>query len=165
MWAVIKINKNYLSFLKKEFINKLGKNVKFYAPKLKLKKFYKKKSLTKEISLLDDYLLCFHENFNKDSIISTLKYCKGLKYFLTDCVNSQEDIEKFINKCKIHEDNDGFLKSSFFEIQKNSKYEFTSGPFTNLVFSILYENKLYIKGLMGNSKITVLKEQNFFRPV
>ena len=53
------------------------------------------------------------------------------------------------------------FKNLHFEIQKNSKYEFTSGPFTNLVFSILYENKLYIKGLMGNSKITVFKEQNF----
>ncbi len=165
MWAVLKIDKNCSSFLKKEFREKLGNNVKFYAPKLKLKKFYSKRSLTKEVSLLGDYLLCFHKSFKEKSIVNTLKYCKGLKYFLTDFINSQEDIVKFVNKCKIHEDNDGFLKPTFFEIKKNLKYEFTSGPFTNLVFSILYENKLSIKALIGNYKITVSKEQNFFRPV
>ena len=30
-----------------------------FMPQSLVKKFYKKKSLTKEISLLDDYLLCF----------------------------------------------------------------------------------------------------------
>ena len=165
MWAVIKINKNCLSFLKKEFKDKLGNDVKYFYPKLKLKKFYKKKSLIKEISLLGDYILCFHEGFKKSSIINTLKYCKGLKYFLSDFANSQADIENFIVKCKKHEDNDGFLKPTFFEINKKIKFEFTSGPFTNLVFRVLYENKLSISALIGNYKITVSKEQNFFRPV
>ena len=65
------------------------------------------------MSLLGDYILCFHESFKKNSIINTLKYCKGLKYFLTDFSSSQEDIENFIIKCKKHEDNDGFLKPTF----------------------------------------------------
>ena len=99
------------------------------------------------------------------SIINTLKYCKGLKYFLTDFSSSQGEIENFIIKCKKHEDNDGFLKPTFFEINKNLIFEFTSGPFTNLVFKVLYENKLSINALIGNYKITVSKDQNFFRPV
>ena len=165
MEAVIKTEKKFISFLKKEFQNKLGKNVEYYSPKLKFKKFYKRKTLTKEISLLGDYLLCFHQDFKNKSIVNTLKYCKGLKYFLTDFINSQKEIEKFIIKCKKFEDGEGFVKPTFFEIKKNHNYEFASGPFTNLVFSILYENKLSINALMGNYRITASKERNFFRPV
>ena len=165
MWTVIKIDKKKISLLKQEIVEKIGKDVKFYAPKLKLKRYLKSRILIKENYLLGDYLLCFHKEFNKDSMLMLLKYCKGLKYFLTDFSSSQEDIENFIVKCKKHEDNDGFLKPTFFEINKNLKFEFTSGPFTNLVFRVLYENKLSINALIGNYKITVSKDQNFFRPV
>ena len=34
-----------------------------------------------------------------------------------------------------------------------------------MIFSVLKENRLSIKALMGNFKITVSKEENFFRPV
>ena len=42
-----------------------------------------------------------------------LKYSKGLKYFLTDFLGDQDEIEKFISKCKENEDENGFIKSSF----------------------------------------------------
>ena len=32
--------------------------------------------------LLGDYLLCHHNNFQLPNTIQTLKYCRGLKYFL-----------------------------------------------------------------------------------
>ena len=70
----------------------------------------------------------------------------------------------FISKCKKNEDDEGYIKPSFFDLKKNSKYQFSSGPFTNLVFRILDENKLSIKGLIGNFSVTVSKEQYFFRP-
>ena len=165
MWAVLKIDKNYISLLKKDFSQKIGNDVKFYSPKLKINKFYKKKSLKKEIMLLEDYLLCFHKDFSKKSMISNLRYCRGLKYFLTDFLKSQIEIENFISKCKKNEDDEGYIKPSFFDLKKNSKYQFSSGPFTNLVFRILDENKLSIKGLIGNFSVTVSKEQYFFRPV
>ena len=38
MWAVLKINKKNLESLKKDLCDKLGEDVKFYIPKLKLKK-------------------------------------------------------------------------------------------------------------------------------
>tara|TARA_B100000989_G_scaffold277153_1_gene237901 strand:+ start:2551 stop:3048 length:498 start_codon:yes stop_codon:yes gene_type:complete len=165
MWAVIKVNTKCLSSLKKEFREKLGNNVAYYSPKLRLKKFYKRKTSIKEIPLLGDYLLCFHESFKKSTIIDTLQYCKGLKYFLTNFVDTQSDIKKFIKNCKNNEDEDGFIKPSFFQIQKNLKYEFTSGPFANFVFSIVSENKLSFDALIDNYKITVSKKENFFRPV
>ena len=34
-----------------------------------------------------------------------------------------------------------------------------------MIFSVLKENRLSIKALMGNFNITVSKEENFFRPV
>jgi len=165
MWAVLKINKKNLELLKKDLCDKLGNDVKFYTPKLKLKKFLKRKTFIKEIFLLEDYLLCFHKDFVKSSVITSLKYCKGLKYFLADFLSAQKEIEKFINKCKENEDESGFIQSTFFEFKNKNKYEFISGPFTNMVFSIINENKLFISTLMGNYRTTVSKEENLFRPV
>ncbi len=165
MWAVIKFDKKNLANLKKEFFNRLGTDVKFYLPKLKLTKFLNKKIYTKETLLLGDYLLCFHKDFSKKVILSSLKYSKGLKYFLNDFLNSQTDIEKFIKKCKKNEDQDGFLKASFFNFKNKNKYEFMSGPFTNLIFMVLKENNVSVDALIGEYKITVSKENNLFRPV
>ena len=165
MWTVIKFDKKNLANLKKEFFNKLGKDVKFYLPKLKLNKFLNKKTYTREIFLLGDYLLCFHKDFSKSSILSSLKYSKGLKYFLNDFLSSQTDIEKFIKKCKINEDQNGFLKGTFFNFKNKNKFEFISGPFTNLMFMVLKENNVSIDALIGQYRITVSKENNLFRPV
>lgn len=165
MWAVLKVDKNNISTLKNEFLNKLGNDVKFYIPKLRLKRFLKSKISIKESFLLGDYLLCFHKDFSNYAAISSLKYCKGLKYFLTDLWASQKEIENFISRCKENEDRDGFIKQTFFEYKNKSKFEFVSGPFTNMIFSIMSENKLSIKALIGKYKISVSKEENLFRPI
>tara|TARA_B100000965_G_C19588752_1_gene757021 strand:+ start:1998 stop:2495 length:498 start_codon:yes stop_codon:yes gene_type:complete len=165
MWAVLKIDKKNLALLKNDFFKKLGKDVKFFMPKLKLKKFVKKKIYFKESFLLEDYMLCFHKDFSKKSVLTSLKYCKGLKYFLMDFLNSQKEIEKFISKCKENEDENGFLKSTFFDFANSKSYEFISGPFTNMIFSIINEKKLSIKALLGNYTIIVSKGENLFRPV
>ena len=165
MWTIIKIDKRKIDFLKKEFKEKLGNDVKFYMPKLRLKKFFKKKFFFKESLMLGDYLLCFHKDFSKKSVITSLKYSKGLKYFLYDFFNSQKDIENFISKCQENEDENGFIKQTFFEFKNKVKYEFISGPFSNLIFSILKENALSIDALIGKYKATVSKEENLYRPV
>ncbi len=165
MWAVLKVDKKNLSLLKYDFKRKLGNDVKFYIPKLHIKKFLNKKIYNKEISLLGDYLLCFHKDFSKTSVLTSLKYCKGLKYFLKDFFNSQNEIQKFIDKCKENENENGYIKPTFFEYKINSSFEFISGPFTNMIFKILYENKGSLKAFIGNYKFTVSKEQNLFRPV
>lgn len=165
MWTILKFDRNKILTLKKEFFDKVGKDVEFYTPKLKLKKYLKSKIYTRENYLLGDYLLCFHKNFSKNSVLTSLNYCKGLKYFLGNFVSSQKEIENFISKCKENEDQDGYIKQTFFDFRNKNKYEFISGPFTNLIFSILEENKNTIKALIGKYKMSVSKEENFFRPV
>lgn len=165
MWAILKFDKKNLEILKKDFYKKLGSDVKFYNPKLELKKTKKKKTFIKEISLLNDYLLCFHKDFSKKSVLTSLKYCRGLKYFLSDFLSSQKEIEKFIIKCKKNETSTGYILPSFFDYKKNESYEFISGPFTNFIFNIFKENKLSMYGVMGNYKITVSKNNYFFRSV
>ena len=129
-------------------------------------KFLKKKVCIKEVSLLGDYLLCFHKDFSKKSVLTSLKYCKGLKYFLTDFLNSQKEIQKFINKCKENENERGFIKSTFFEYKKNCNYEFISGPFTNMIFSIISEQKSKLKILVNNIVTTISKKSGYlYRPV
>ncbi len=165
MWAILKIDHRLIHHLKTEFLAKLGDDVKFYMPKLRIKKFIKQKVLLKESLMLGDYLLCYHKNFSDKSIFTSLKYSKGLKYFLSNFINSQKEIENFINKCKQNEDKDGYIKQTFFNFKSSGKYEFISGPFTSLIFTILEENNLSIKALMGRYKATVSKEGNLFRPV
>ena len=165
MWTVIKIDKKKISLLKQEIVEKIGKDVKFYAPKLKLKRYLKSRILIKENYLLGDYLLCFHKEFYKDSMLMLLKYCKGLKYLLNNFSSCQKEIENFIVKCKENEDFDGYIKQSFFSFKNKDKFEFISGPFTSLIFSILEENKNSIKAMVGNYKLSVSKEETLFRPV
>jgi len=165
MWTIIKIDSKKISTLKKEFFEKIGKDVKFYSPKLKLKRYINSKICIRENYLLGNYLLCFHEEFKKKTVLTSLQYCKGLKYFLKNFNSSQIEIENFILKCKENEDSEGYIKQSFFDFKNKNKLEFISGPFTNLIFSILEENKNTIKALIGNYKISVSKEENFFRPV
>ena len=165
MWTVIKFDKKNLATLKKDFLNKLGCDVKFYIPKIKLKKFVKKKTIFNEKLILEDYLFCFHEKFSKKSVITSLKYCKGLKYILSDFFSSQIEIEKFISKCKENEDEEGYIQPTFFDFINKKNYEFISGPFTNMMFNIISQNKLFIRTLIGNYRITVSKGDNLIRPV
>ena len=110
-------------------------------------------------------MLCFHEDFSKRSVLTSLKYCKGLKYFITSFLNNQKEIENFIEKCKKNEDENGFIRSTFFEFNNTKNFEFISGPFTNMIIRILHENKLNIRASLGKYNVTVSKEENLFRPV
>ena len=165
MWAILKFDKKNFHLLKNDLKEKLGDDVQFYSPKLRLKKFLKKKICFKEINLLGDYLFCFHKDFSKMSVLDSLKYSKGLKYFLTDFLKSQIDIKKFILRCKENEDENGFIKSTFFNYKLTKKFELISGPLTNLIFNVVEENKKFVESYIGNYKVTVSKEENLFRPV
>ena len=81
MWAIVKIDKKNLNYLKHSFKSKLGDDLKIYSPKFLIQKFHKNKLKTKEIELLGEYLFCFHKKFENPKIINSLKYTKGLKYF------------------------------------------------------------------------------------
>jgi len=167
MWIILKFIKNDLTLLRKDLSNKLGGDVEFYLPKLKLQKFKKNKLYSSEFLLLGDYLLCYHSSFRNNKIINSLQYCRGLKYFLNGFLNSQKEIDSFVEKCLKYEDSNGYIKQSFFNFDYscNKKYTFLSGPFTNMIFKIINQQKNKIEILLGKFKTTVSDKEHLFRPV
>jgi len=165
VWAIIKFNKKRLNSLKEDFSNKFGKDYKIYIPKLMCQKNGNNKIVKKEINLLGDYLFCFHKEFKNPTIINTLKFTKGLKYFLNGFIQSQEEIKCFIKKCKESENKEGYLTQNFFEFYVNSNYKFSSGPFAEMIFRIIDLQKNKINVLLGNIKTTISKKNFLFTPL
>ena len=165
MWTVIKFYRKEFEFLKKDFEKFFGKDIKIYVPKLFFHRYKKNRIVIKEFNLLGDYLFCFHDKFKNPQIINSLKFTRGLKYFLNGFTDSQEEINKFIKKCKDSEDRNGYLTQNFFDLCVNSSYEFTSGPFTEKIFRIIDLQKNKINILLGNIKININKKKFLFRPV
>ena len=165
MWTIIKFDRKKLEFLKKDFKKKLGTDATIYFPKLLIQKYKKNKFIGKEFNLLGDYLFCFHSKFKKQETLDLLKFTKGLKYFLDGFVQSQEEIEKFIKKCKEFENTKGYLSQSFFQLCKDSNYKFTSGPFSEKIFTIINLQKNKINILLGNIKTTIKNKELSFTPL
>ena len=165
MWTIIKFDKKNLESLKKDLKEKLGKDFTIYSPKLSIKKYKNNKLINKEFYLLGNYLFCFHKNFEDKKTINKLKFLKGLKYFLSGFIQSQEEIKKFIKKCKDFENSEGYLSENFFELYINSKYKFSSGPFVEMIFKIIDLQKNKINILLGNMKTTIKKNEFLFTPV
>lgn len=165
MWAVIKFDRNNLEYLKKDFKKKLGGDVSIYSPILNIEKYKKNKLVCKEFRLLGDYLFCFHKKFENPSIVNSLKFSKGLKYFLKGFVQSQEEIKNFVKKCKESEDNKGYISQNFFELCTNTNYRLSSGPFADSIFKILKLQKNKIDILIGDFKTTINKKKFLFTPL
>ncbi len=165
MWAILKFDRKKLSLLEKDLKQKLGKDIKIYIPKLRIQKYRNNKLINKDITLLGDYLFCFHKNLKFEKVLNTLKFSKGLKYFLNGFIESQKEIEEFITKCKNSENQDGFLSANFFDLNPNRKYKFSSGPFADKIFNIINFQKNKIRILMGNIKTTIKEKEFLFTPV
>ena len=162
MWAILKFQKNNLSLLKDDLNKKLGQDMKIYIPKLRIQKFQNNKLKSKEINLLGDYMFCFHTNLKEKKIVNSLRYTRGLKYFLNGFNQSQKKSKNLLRNVK-------FLKIKMvfyqrvFEIELNKKYKFSSGPFTDKIFQIINLQKNRIKVLIGNMKTTI-KRKSFCLP-
>tara|TARA_B100000427_G_C15188301_1_gene454805 strand:+ start:111 stop:608 length:498 start_codon:yes stop_codon:yes gene_type:complete len=165
MWTIIKIDKKYLGLLKRELDKKLGAGLDIYNPKLCVEKYYKNKLIRKELTLLGDYIFCFHNQFSNPNILNSLRFTKGLKYFLNGFDQSQIEIKNFISKCKESENNDGYLTQKFYQMCLNNNYKFTSGPFTDQIFKIINLQKNKIDILIGSIKTNIGKDKFLFRPV
>ena len=76
-----------------------------------------------------------------------------------------DEISKFIEKCKVSEDSEGYISEQFYDLKVNSNYKFFSGPFTNSIFKIIQLQKNKIKILMGKFKTTVNKKEFLFQPI
>lgn len=165
MWTIIKIDKKKLFLLKKDIKTKFGNDAEIYIPKILIEKFNKNKLQKKEFNLLGDYLFCYHKSFIEDGFQARLKYTKGVKYLLEGFKISQNEIKKFIMRCKNLENEKGFIKQSFYDLNINRYYKFSSGPFTDKIFKIIELQKNKIDILMGNLKTKINKKEFLFTPL
>ena len=62
MWTILKFEKKNFHNLKNDIIKRVGKDTKFYTPKLLIKIKKNNKLYNKEFTLLGDYMFCFHNN-------------------------------------------------------------------------------------------------------
>ena len=160
MWTIIKFNKNKLEQLRNDFSKIIGKNFIIYTPKILIETYKKKKIIKKELNLLGDYLFCFHKDFKNNNTFQNLKFCRGLKYFLSGCVQSQQEIINFIQKCKNNENNSGYISGNFFQLALNKKYKFISGPLSQVMFEIVKLKNNKVEFFLGKAKVKT--KQNIF---
>jgi hypothetical protein len=166
MWAIIKINKNKLNYFKKDFIKFFDSNFKIYTPKIKIKNSNKTNvKISKEVAILGDYIFCFHASLGISNKLNYIKRFRGLKLFVEGHIYNQNEIIKFIKRCKENEDKDGYLLQDFFDKELNKTYKFLSGPFTNSIFNIISLQKNKLQATIGNIKTTISTKDILFRPV
>ena len=122
MWTILKFKKNNFNFLTQELSKKFGANIKVYSPKILIEKYKNNKIQRKELNLLGDYFFCYHEDFDKKSFLTKLKFVKGVKYFLEGFESSQIEILEFIDKCKNLENKDGKITQNLFQEKINSNF-------------------------------------------
>ena len=165
MWSIIKVDRKKLSFFKDELKKKLGQDCEFYIPKLLIEGIEKNKKKCKQIFLLGDYVFCFHKTFQDKKILLHLKNTKGLKYFLDGFYSAQDEIFRFIKKCKSLENKEGFIKQNIFSICENKNYKFLSGPLAGTLLKVLEFNKNKLSILVGNVKAQINKKDYLIEPV
>ena len=160
MWIVLKYRKSEFSFLRQDFRKILGDLPLIFRPKFKYQKLVRNKLHFLEKDVLDDYLICYHEKFQNSKTLTVLKNLRGLKYLLANAKTNQKEIVNFINYCKKNQDENGYIKQSFFEFSNISKGKFLSGPFTNMIFSVIENQKHKLKILAGKVTMTITKNSN-----
>ena len=162
MWIIIKFKQNQFYTLKQEFKKKLEIEPNFFFPKLKLQKIKKNKLISYVSPLLGDYIFCFHPKFSNENILRNVNYLKGVKFLLNGFRNYQKDIPNFIKRCKSSEDENGYIKQTFFNFVAIDKIKFLSGPFTNIIFKIMKRQKDSMKVSDGNVNISFPTERYLF---
>ena len=166
MWVVAKVKTKKINIFKKNLIEKFGRSVQFYHPKIEYHRYIGDKAIKIEKFLLENYILCHHEKFKKTSSINEVRFLKGLEYFLNGYNQNQTEIVKFIEYCRTHENKDGYLTQAFFKTLIIKKAKFISGPFTNMIFEILERKKNKLKILVGNLVTTISdKTDCLYRPI
>ena len=133
MWIVAKIKSKELDIFKDNLINKFDRNIEFYYPKIEYTRYFGNQAKKFEKRLLENYILCYHEEFNKVNSLNKARFLRGLEYFLIGYSQNQNEIIGFIEYCKAFENKDGYLSfrklvyskiiniSWFQEIEQNLK--------------------------------------------
>ena len=161
MWIVAKCKPNENKFFIDNMKKLFGNEIKIYSPKVKYKKYIKNKIKIYKKFILSNYIFCYHKKFNQSNFVQNLSSTKGLEYFLNNSFENQKEILNFISFCKSNEDSLGYLTQSFFNLKKNSKAKFIDGPFANLMFEIIEEQKNKLRVIIGNFKTTISKKSNY----
>ena len=161
MWIVFKYKKKEYHLLTQELKKRLGNLAKFYNPKIAYRKNLKNKKKNIEDYFLKDYAFCYFENFKDKNFVSRLNNCKGLQYFLNGYSEQQKQIAEFIDMCKKHEDDCGYIKNSFFSNLNFSRIKFLNGPFSNLIFQVLERTAGKLEISLGKLKLSVGKKSNY----
>ncbi len=156
MWIVLKYKKKNLNLLKKNLIDKIDSNIKFYIPKIK----FKKKEKYCEYNVLNNYAFCFSDKFKDKTNLLRIQYLQGLENCLFGFIRDQLQINDFVNFCKKNESLNGGLSNNFFLNLKISKAKFLNGPFANLIFDILERNKKQLKILLNNKTLFIKNNSN-----
>ena len=163
MWVIAKYKKKELNTFLKEFKKKLGDEIKIYQPKVLLN------SKTKKIlfkSILGNYIFLWNEKFKNSNSLELLKFTKGLEYFLIKPECNQSQITEFINSCKNHEDEKGFLRPSFFMSIIRDKAKFLTGPFANFAFKVVEKKEKFLCVLIDGFKLIIKNNNNnHFQPL
>ena len=166
MWVVAKIKMKNLNVFKKDLVKKVGNDIEFYQPKIEYHRYFGDKIKRFEKLILENYIFCYHERFQKSSFVNQVKFLKGLEYFLHGYNLNQDNIIKFIKYCKSFENEEGYLTQSFFKTIIAKKAQFISGPFTNMIFEILEKQKNKLKILVSNIVMTIPNSANYlYRPI
>ena len=166
MWIVAKVKSRELNIFKENLVKKFGIDTKFYSPKIEYHKYFKNKLKKIEKSILENYVFCYHKQFDKNENINKVKFMKGLDYFLCGYGRDQSEIIKFIKYCKDNENREGYIMPAFFKSMIIKKAKFISGPFTNMIFEVLGKEKNKLKILIGNIVTTIPDKQNYlYRPI
>jgi len=166
MWIVLKYKRKEFSLLKQDFRKILGDLPLFFRPKYEYQKLVKNKVRFLEKDILDDYLICYHKKFQNIHMLPILKNSRGVKYFLANSKTDQREIINFIDYCKKNQDLNGYIKQSFFKFKNMKRGMFLSGPFTNMIFSVIENQRNKFKVLIGKATMTITKNSNYlFRPV
>ena len=166
MWVVIKYKSKELNVLKQNITKMYGDQIIFCNPKIKLQKYTNNKLETLEKFILGNYLIFNHRECKDDNVLLKLKYMKGLKYVLKNFKYNQKEIQNFVEYCRKFEDENGYITQDFFADTTFAKGKFINGPFTNMIFSIISEQKSKLKILVNNIVTTISKKSGYlYRPV
>lgn len=166
MWVIAKYDKKKLNFFLSELNAILKNDLKTYNPITRVENFNKKKLVGRSICILNDYIFCFSKQFLNQSIFNNLRFTKGLKYFLPNALQNQNEIIEFINRCRKIEDKEGYINHSLlFETHLDKNYKFISGPFINQIFKTINLKKNKIEIMLSGIRTTLNKKKLQFTPV
>ena len=102
MWIVAKIKIQEINIFKKKLIEKFGKEINFYSPKITYSKYSKNKFKKFDKFILENYIFCFHKNFNDIGIINRIQFIRGVQYILNGHKQNQNEITHEMLRRKKH---------------------------------------------------------------